>query len=269
MASMHVLRDDGLLELSTHRTGLSTRATVLRDGVPVAERTGFVRVLVPLPVAGDEGIEPPTVLVLAPAPGVVSRAMLLVPRPDAPEDDRIAPVDEVARAAAAELPAALAKVATLSRAERIPFEPAPGTLAARLQRLQREHPRLWAARHVVLATARVLAGLLGVLVFLQVVLRQVLGWLTDHLPDVDLPDIPWPDIDLPSIPWPDIDLPDVSLPGWLLVLVGTAKFWVPILVAVVLAVREVRRRKNPPAEPVDPGRDESGEGDPPDAHRRP
>jgi hypothetical protein len=63
--------------------------------------------------------------------------MLLAPRPDAPEDDRIAPVDEVARAAAVELPAALAQLATLARAERIPFEPAPGMLAARLQRFQR------------------------------------------------------------------------------------------------------------------------------------
>jgi len=259
MVGMLLRRDEGLLELSTRRAGLRTCATVLRDGVPIAEETGFVRVLVPLAAGQDDG---PTVLVLAPAPGVVSRAMLLVPRPGAAEDD---PLDGTVRNAVAELPTALAKVATLARSERFPFEPAPGTLAAWVQRLQREHPRLWAARHVVLATGRVLAGLLGLVVLVQVLLRQVLGWLADRLPDVDLPSIPFPDVDLPSIPWPDVDLPDVSLPGWLLVLLGTAKFWVPILVAVVLAVREVRRRKHAPAA----GADEIGEADPPDAHRRP
>ena len=258
MASMRLSRDDGLLELTTRRTGLRTRATVLRDGAPVAEGAGFARVLVPLPAddASPDGL--PAVLVLAPVPGVAGRAMLLLPCTDGAPDGR----------AADELPAALTKVAGLARATRVPFEPAPGTFAARLGRFQLAHPHLWAARHVVLATGRVLAGLLGIVLVLQLVLRQVLAWISDRLPDLDLPDVPWPDVDLPSIPWPDVDLPDVSLPGWLLVLVGTAKFWVPILVAVVLAVREVRRRKRAPVA-ADAEAGPSEEDDAPDAHRRP
>ncbi|HET6391262.1 MAG TPA: hypothetical protein VFG13_00430 [Blastococcus sp.] len=265
---MWLPRDDGLLELTTRRAGLRTHATVLRDGVPVAEGAGLVRVLVPLCPDGAGPL--PAVLVLAPLPGIAGRAMLLLPRTDGTSDGpAVRGFQEAAARAAVELPAALSKVAGLAASERVPFEPAPGTFAARLRRFQREHPHLWAARHVVLATCRVLAGLLGVVLFLQLVLRQLLAWLSDHLPDLDLPDIPWPDVDLPSIPWPDVDLPDVSLPGWLLALVGTAKFWVPILVAVVLAVREVRRRKQAPVAAADAEAGPSREDDAPDANRRP
>jgi hypothetical protein len=141
MASMRAVRDDGLLELSTRRTGLRTRATVLRDGVPVAGRTGFVRVLVPLPVAaaegdeGDEGIRrqsscsPPLLGSSAGpccSPRAPTRRRTIASRPSTRSH---------ARRRSSYL--ALAQLATLARAERIPFEPAPGMLAARLQRFQR------------------------------------------------------------------------------------------------------------------------------------
>lgn len=85
------------------------------------------------------------------------------------------------------------------------------------------------------------------------ILEPVLNWITERLPDIDLP---WPDISLPSIPWPDIslpsiNLPEVTIPGWLEFLLEYSKVWVPLVVGVAIAVlavrhsrrsREIRRR---------------------------
>ena len=54
--------------------------------------------------------------------------------------------------------------------------------------------------------------------------------------------------DLPDIPWPDLDLPDWSLPGWLAAVLASKKYWFPILVAIGVAVAEVRRRRRRDAE---------------------
>ncbi|HZG92538.1 MAG TPA: hypothetical protein VEZ42_20195, partial [Pseudonocardia sp.] len=134
----------------------------------------------------------------------------------------------------------------LATARKRRFAPPPGTPAARLLAFERDHPRLWASRLVVLAVTKVVLGVLGVTAFIKLLLQPVLTWLRGLLPDFDLPSIPWPDIDLPEIPWPDIDLPDLpAAPGWLQALLDTAKFWGPVLAAVGLAVREVQRRRRP------------------------
>ena len=236
------------LELRTSRSGLRTTATLLADSVPVAEGRGLGRVLLRLP--GGDGAAP-AVLVVALVPGVPVRAVLLEPRPpsetDADNDDADADAD----------------VAALATARRHPFDPAPGTAAARLRAFQERHPRLWAGRHVVLGVGKVLGSLLGLAVLLQAVVRPLLQWLSGLLPSLDLPELPLPDVD---VPWPDWELPDVTPPGWVAAVLATAKFWGPVLVGVVLAVREARRRRRPPAggEPgAGPGDDAA------DAHRRP
>jgi len=108
---------------------------------------------------------------------------------------------------------------------------------------QRNQPRLYASRHVVLAVGKVVAALLGLAVFVRLLLQPVLEWVTDQLPDIDLPSIPWPDIRWPDLPLPDIDLPELALPVWLRVIIGTAKFWLPVVIAIGVAVAEVRRRR--------------------------
>jgi hypothetical protein len=237
----------GTLEVRAGRSGLRTTATLLRDDTPVAQGRGLGRVLVPVPAAEEP---PPAVLVLAPLPGLVARTVLLVPRPreagDSPPED------------------ADAGVLDLVTAERHPFDPEPGTVAARLRAVEERHPRLWAARHVAAAVVRVVAGLLGLLVLLQALVRPLLRWVAGLVPDVDLPSIPLPDLDLPSIPWPDVDLPDVTLPGWLAAVLATAKVWGPVLVGVGVAVAEVRRRRRRDALDGRGGGDDAG-----DAHRRP
>ena len=293
--------DGAVLGLAAVREGLRTRVTLWRDGEVVAQEVGLGKVLVPVPGpggpapvdeggrggdgAGPNGPEGATVLVLAVLPGVVNRALLLVPRPPDPDADadpadadpadadpadadtaggsreerggrpaagRL-PVDEIAAA----LPPGLARLATASRH---PFAPPPGSPAARLIEFERRHPGLWASRHVLLALGKVALAVLGVWAFLQLVVRQIIMWVTGWLPDIDLPAIPWPDIDLPDIPWPDIDLPDLALPPWLVAVLATAKFWVPVLIAIGVATMEVRRRRRRAGTPGDQDGDDDRAG---------
>ena len=241
-----------LLELTSGRDGLRTTVTVRCDSEPMAQGSGLARILLPLPGL-TEG-ETSRLLVLAVVPGVMARAVLLVTPPPGSDDG----------ADADALPDQVQTGLDLARAERHPFAPAPGTFAARLHEFEERHPRLWATRHVVRAVVRVLCALLGIAAILQLLVRPIIEWLAGLLPRID-----WPDIDLPSIPLPDFDLPDVTMPGWLLAILVTAKFWVPILVAVVLGVREVRRKRSAAdarraaaVQPHGPG-DENA----PDAHR--
>jgi len=116
----------------------------------------------------------------------------------------------------------------------------------------------------VLAVGKVLLAALGLSVFLQLIFRRVIGWIADRLlrvdlpeipwPDIDPPSLPWPDFDLPSVPWPDVNLPDLALPGWLLLAMATAKYWIAILIAIGVAAREVRRRTGNRPEPSEPPR---------------
>ena len=267
------LRHDGaLLETEVRRTGHRARVRLRRDGVPLGEGTGAGRVQLPLPLPPDgdedrdEGENPRRARVVV---RVLPRGV---------------PLDVVLV-----VPAAL-------RAQRLPFEPPAGTTAARWHAWQRRHPALWASRHVLVAVGQVLLTVLGVLVLLHLLLRRALAWVREQLPELDLPRLPWPD--LPRIPWPDLplpdlpDLPDLPVPWWLAAALATAKFWAPVLVALAVAVREVRRRRagaggaraggntaggsRPPvpASPGDAGRGEEPQDEPlheheheePDAH---
>lgn len=113
---------------------------LLRDGRPVGEGTGAGRVLLPLPQPHggqphggqaddhDAGAQP-SVLVLSVLPGTITKALLLVPKPDAAEP----------AGSPTELPKGVVELTGFARAERHPFEAPPGTLAARLPAFQRAH----------------------------------------------------------------------------------------------------------------------------------
>ena len=208
------------LDVGEHRlvarvwsAGLSTHVALEVDGVEVAQRRAWPLVRIPVDDLGS-GLEHAAVVVLAPRPGH-GTVRLVVPADDG---------------------------APTSRPERIDFEPPTGTAAHRRYVWARRHPRLYAARHVVVATVEVVAGLLLARIALGFVLDLDWGWLPDwHLPRLPrphLPDLPWPDV-----PWPDLDLPDWSVPGWLAAVLASKKYWFPILVAIGVAVAEVRRRR--------------------------
>jgi hypothetical protein len=122
-----------------------------------------------------------------------------------------------------------ADIRTLAGLGGIDLEPAAGSTAARSEEQVRAHPRRYAA-------IKTTSGIATVLV--SIVLATLLArWaISLPLPDWNLPDLPRPDL-------PDLPLPDWSLPGWLRSILNHAGYVVPIIVALVLARAEIRRRK--------------------------
>lgn len=94
-------------------------------------------------------------------------------------------------------------------------------MSERLERIKRERPGLYASRHVAKVVGEILLGVIGVGAFFKFV----------ALPSID--------IDPPSLPLPD--LPD--LPGWVGTIAGPGKFVVLLVIAILVAVDEVEKRK--------------------------
>ena len=131
---------------------------------------------------------------------------------------------------------------------RTPFVPPAGTRAARLHRFSEEHPRLFAARHVVISVGGVVLGVLGVSALVSALVRSLLpridgSWLP-QLPDLHPP--AWLRYLDPAY-WLRRLLPDWDLLGWLPDLSLPDAPWlrlvVPVLVAVAVARAEVARRR--------------------------
>jgi hypothetical protein len=126
---------------------------------------------------------------------------------------------------------------SVTRAELVPrdggdpvaLEPEPGTRAARRARFERDHPRAYAARHVVKGAAQVAVALIG------------LGFLLSLIPDITI-DIDLPEIDLPDLPWPHIGLP--GIPGWVKAVLESKKYWLPVVIGIFVAKAELERRRN-------------------------
>ena len=136
------------------------------------------------------------------------------------------------------------------------MEDAPSSREARRDRLAREHPVRFTLQRVGVAVVEVVLGVLGVGAIIGVFMRGLLpdiswGWLPDVPPwiqDLDAPDWlkyvdPFYWLGRLDIPWPSVDLP-----GWL---TGSAKFWLPIVIALVVALGEVDRRRKKTADPAD------------------
>lgn len=119
--------------------------------------------------------------------------------------------------------------------------PEPGSAAALRDARILAHPRRYAVRRTVTAVLAVLLPVLLLWLLAQVPRPDV------DLPSIPWPSIPWPDIPWPRVPWPDVPWPDVDLPpapGWLEPVLDAARYLWPVLLAVVLARGEVRRRRD-------------------------
>ncbi len=120
----------------------------------------------------------------------------------------------------------------------------------RRDRLAREHPVRFTLQRVGVAVVEVVIGVLGIGALAGVFVRGLLpdiSWA--WLPDISVPQ--WlQDLEAPSwlryidplywigrldIPWPGIDLP-----GWL---TGSTKYWLPIVIALAVALGEIDRRR--------------------------
>lgn len=127
--------------------------------------------------------------------------------------------------------------------ERTLLAPPPGSRAAKRERLAREHPVRFTLMRVGTTGAGMLIGLLGIGAALSLLLGRL-------LPSIDLPSIPWPDISPPDwlryldpIYWLSrlgLSWPDISLPEWL---TGSAKYWGPLLIAALVALGQIDKRR--------------------------
>jgi hypothetical protein len=115
-------------------------------------------------------------------------------------------------------------------------------LKARLAVFARKNPRLYASRHVMVATMEVMAGVLGV--------GAIFALL---IPNIDWSWIPWPGLDLSwlrdlrpdwlSLHWLWPSWLHLGLPDWLKPVLACLKWVVPIVVAIAVSFNEVRRRR--------------------------
>lgn len=128
----------------------------------------------------------------------------------------------------------------------VDFRPEPGSGAARRQAWIVAHPRLHTTRQTLAAAAAVVLPLL--LAWLLARFAFSLPWPDWDLPQIPWPSIPWPSIPWPQIPWPDVSWPqvrwpDLSLPAWVEEVLSYARYVVPVVIAFVLARREIRRHR--------------------------
>jgi hypothetical protein len=127
------------------------------------------------------------------------------------------------------------------------FTAPQGSFPARVQEWGNRHPDLYAARHVVIAIGQTVLGIIGFSAILFGLLPSI-PWPAVPLPAIPIPHIPLPHISLPALPIPEIafpaiPLPQVSLPAWIEPLFSALKYVSPIVVAIVIAVREARHRR--------------------------
>lgn len=166
--------------------------------------------------------------------------------------------------------------------------PPPGSWAERVYRFANNHPNVYASRHVVKATLQALLGIIGIWAIL---------W--GLLPRFDI-DVPFPDIELGDwirsiVPgwvqsilqfpqriftWLFGWVPEITIferfvnwvrtinfpPEWLKSVVSSARYWIPILLAIAVALNEIdRRNKKNNAEPEEgPTPDVGSDGSPAD-----
>lgn len=125
--------------------------------------------------------------------------------------------------------------------QEVPFAPPPGTHAARLAKLERERPVLYASRHVLRAVLQLLLPLLG-----------IGALLAAFLPRVDLTWLPAPLYDKLFGPPPTWLAPVLDSP-----IFRVAKWALPVIIAVLIAINEIEKHQkksaNVPAGETHPG----------------
>lgn len=134
-----------------------------------------------------------------------------------------------------------AAAAALTGIGGVDLDPEPGSKAAVREEWIRAHPKRYAAQRTAVAVAGVAVPLLAIWLLAQIPIPEI-DW-----PDWDI-NIPWPDIPWPEIPWPSISLPkfslfDFTVPEWVKTVADIGKYVWPVLLAAVLAQREVARRR--------------------------
>lgn len=142
--------------------------------------------------------------------------------------------------------------------------PPAGTWAERVTNFANDHPNIYASRHVIKATLQALLGILGV----GAILWGLLPRLDIHIPIPDLEIGDWVRSIVPGWVQGILQLPQRAFtrlfgwvpeltfvdrftdwirniafpPDWLKPIVSSARYWIPVLLAIGVALQEIERR---------------------------
>ena len=224
---------DHLLSVTSESSGLQTIIRLFKGGDLLAEQRGM-----------DPNVslraEDHTVVVKVGPFGGITQALLLPPDTDPKDAQKLGQE----------------------------FAAPPGTFAAHMQAWGNRHPDLYAARHIVIAIGQTLLGIIGFSAIFFGLLPTI-PWPDVALPampfpQISLPLLPIPEIALPAIPLPEITLPRITPPAWLEPLFRALKYLSPVVIAIVIAAREARLRRQRRARaaqhsPTMPGIDRSNQ----------
>jgi hypothetical protein len=126
----------------------------------------------------------------------------------------------------------------------------PETRETRLERFRREHPVLYAMRHVALAVLQVMLPLLGLGALLVALLPQIdLPWVAEigaFIRSVRVEIGTWiPDISLPFPSPRELIRSIVNSPMFDTIkpVVGRVKWALPIIIAIFVAIKEIQRHR--------------------------
>ena len=132
--------------------------------------------------------------------------------------------------------------------------PPPGSKAAKQEAFQREHPTAYVVRRTAWAGFEILIGLLGISALLGGLLPRLdLVWLPrpglpDWLPELSKPEwLRYLDITY----WLGrlgLSRPDIGVPGWAEAVLERKKYWLPLVVAALVALGQLERRRKIDAE---------------------
>ena len=132
-----------------------------------------------------------------------------------------------------------------------PLVPPPGSKAAQREAFARERPTLFVVRRVSQAALEIVIGILGI----GALLSAFFGSL---LPRLNLSWIPHPHWSAPGwLRYLDIahwlgklglSWPNVGIPDWLEPVLAQKKYWLPLVIAVFIALGELDRRRKIDAE---------------------
>jgi hypothetical protein len=164
---------------------------------------------------------------------------------------------------------ALVEIDDKGEPAKTPLVPPPGSKVAKQEAFQREHPTAYVVRRTAWAGFEILIGLLGISALLGGLLPRLdLGWL----PRPSLPD--W----LPELSRPEwlrylditywlgrlgLSRPDIGIPGWAEVVLEHKQYWLPLVVAALVALGQLERRRKIDAERAEQEREKTADDDQP------
>ena len=136
----------------------------------------------------------------------------------------------------------------------VEFDPPAGSRGERRREMMQSSPVKRTAIPILEGVGK--AGWAIAVIVLGPLVGRIMSWLSQFLPDWDLPDITLPHVDLPvpdlpqvTLPTPNLDLPHLPpLPEWVGIVMEYSKIWMPILVGIVVGVLALRNYRKSEAE---------------------